>query len=430
MKIFETEKDSYNDILAAVAPKNAGSAEDIANLVASIIDDVKTRGDEALLELGKKFDSPNLDNIVVTDYEFEAAYRNIDDNLLNAIRTAKENIKIFHEKQMQKSWIDFQEDKAYGQIIRPIEKVGFYAPGGLAPYPSTVLMAAVPAKVAGVKTVAMTSPVQKDGKISAPMLVAAKECGVDYVYKAGGAQAIAALAFGTDSVVKVDKIVGPGNAFVTEAKRQLFGIVGIDQLAGPSEILVIADNTAEPAYVAADMLSQAEHGDDSRCVLVTNSRELANSVLIEIDKQTATAERNSFIKASLNEYGIVIIARNIEECCEISNEFAPEHLELAVDNPWETLKLIKNAGTIMMGHFTPVPACDFAAGPNHTLPTNGTAKFSSALSVDDFLKKSGLLALSKKSLEKLAPTVLELAEAEGFHAHANTVRIRLSLDKE
>ncbi len=310
--------------------------------------------------------------------------------------------------------------------MRPIEKVGFYAPGGLAPYPSTVLMTAVPGVVAGVKTLVMCCPAQKDGKVSPAMLVAAKECGVSDVFKIGGAQAMAAMAFGTNTVPKVDKIVGPGNQYVTEAKRQLFGYVGIDQLAGPSEILVLADDSANPVYVAADMLSQAEHASDSRCVLITTSRRVADETLKEIKRQSETAPRRQFIDESLGKYGVVVIARGIDEAIDLANAFAPEHLELALADPWSILGEIRNAGTIMLGHQTPVPLCDFAAGPNHTLPTNGTARFSSALSVDEFVKKSGLLAYSAKALRDIAPTVLELAAAEGFDAHANTIRVRTS----
>lgn len=398
--------------------------EELQQAVRNIIQDVKDRGDAALLELGRKFDSPVLQDISVSEEDFERAYLQVDAELLEAIRTAKANIEAFHRKQLQNSWMDVQDDFIYGQVIRPIEKVGFYAPGGLAPYPSTVLMTAIPGRVAEVEELVMCSPAQKDGNIHPAMLVAARECGVSKVFKAGGAQAAAAMAFGTERVPKVDKIVGPGSTYITEAKRQLFGIVGIDQLAGPSEILVLADETAEPKYVAADILSQAEHGPDSRCVLVTNNRKVADETIREIRLQTAEAPRKDYIQQSLSRYGVVVIAQSLDECIEIANTFAPEHLEIAVAQPWEVLKKIRNAGTIMVGHYTPVPLCDFAAGPNHTLPTGGTARFSSALSVDDFVKKSGLLSYSAEGLKKIAPTVVRLAEAEGFDAHANTVRVR------
>lgn len=425
MKIFETDRDPAAEILSALTSEAQGPEPELQETVRRIIDDVRKRGDTALLELGRKFDAPDLQSIRADESEFAAAYDSIKPELLQAIRTAKVNIEEFHRKQLQNSWMDVQDDFTYGQIVRPIERVGFYAPGGLAPYPSTVLMTAVPGVVAGVKTLVMCCPAQKDGKASGPMLVAARECGVTDVFKIGGAQAAAAMAFGTDTVPKVDKIVGPGNQYVTEAKRQLFGYVGIDQLAGPSEILVLADDTANPVYVAADILSQAEHGPDSRCALVTTSRRLADEVLKEIKRQTEIAPRKDYVNESLDKFGIVVIARSLDECIDLANTFAPEHLEIALAEPWDALRGIKNAGTIMVGHFTPVPLCDFGAGPNHTLPTNGTARFSSALSVDEFIKKSGLLSYSKKALRNIAPAILELAQAEGFDAHANTLRVRL-----
>jgi len=424
MKILETDRDPANEILAALTSEAHGPDPQVEQTVRGIIADVRARGDAALLELGRKFDSQDLTAIRAESSDFDAAYDSIEPELLAAIRKAKSNIEEFHRKQIHNSWLDARDGFTYGQIVRPIEKVGFYAPGGLAPYPSTVLMTAVPGIVAGVKTLVMCCPAQKDGKVNPAMLVAAKECGVSDVFAVGGAQAIAAMAFGTSTVPKVDKIVGPGNAYVTEAKRQLFGYVGIDQLAGPSEILVLADESANPVFLAADMLSQAEHAADSRCALVTTSRRIADETLKEIKRQTETAARRQFIDQSLGNYGVVVIARDISEAIDLANTFAPEHLELALADPWAVLGEIKNAGTIMLGHYTPVPLCDFAAGPNHTLPTNGTARFTSALSVDEFVKKSGLLSYSAKSLRDIAPTVLELAQAEGFDAHANTIRVR------
>lgn len=425
MRILETDRDPAAEILSALTSEAQGPDPELQETVRKIIADVRERGDAALLELGRKFDSPDLSSIRADESEFEDAYATIRPELLEAIRAAKSNIEAFHRKQLQNSWMDMHEDFTYGQLIRPIERVGFYAPGGLAPYPSTVLMTAVPGLVAGVGTLVMCCPAQKDGRASGPMLVAAKECGVSDVFKIGGAQAAAAMAFGTNTVPKVDKIVGPGNQWVTEAKRQLFGYVGIDQLAGPSEILVLADDTANPTFVAADILSQAEHGPDSRCVLVTTSRRLADEVLKEIKTQTETAPRKHYISESLDKLGVVVIAKSLDECIDLANTFAPEHLEIALAEPWETVRKIRNAGTVMVGHYTPVPLCDFAAGPNHTLPTSGTARFSSALSVDDFIKKSGLLSYTRKALKKIAPTVFELAQAEGFDAHANTIRVRI-----
>ncbi|MCL5103488.1 MAG: histidinol dehydrogenase [Armatimonadetes bacterium] len=425
MKILETDRDPADEILAALRPETIGPSASLRETVSGIISDVKTRGDQALLELGRKFDSPNLQSLRAADEDFKEAYDTIKPELLQAIRTAKANIEEFHRKQIQKSWIDMHEDFVYGQVVRPIEKVGFYAPGGLAPYPSTVLMTAIPGMVAGVSKMVMCAPAQADGKIHGPMLVAARECGVNDVFKVGGAQAVAAMAYGTATVPSVDKIVGPGNAYVTEAKRQVFGIVGIDQLAGPSEILVIADETANPAYVAADLLSQAEHAEDSRCALVTNSRRMADAVLKEVRARTESALRKDLIRNSLDTYGAIVIARDLDECAELANAFAPEHLEIATADPWEVLRKIKNAGTVMLGHYTPVPLCDYAAGPNHTLPTSGTSRFSSALSVDDFIKKSGLLSYTESALKRIAPTVTEIAACEGFEAHANTITIRL-----
>lgn len=426
MKVLSTKKDGFNNIKQILEPIPFDQASDISLIVKNIISDVQKQGDKVLLELGHKFDSDKLTSLKVTESEIDEAYDNIDADLLNAIKKAKSNIYDFHSKQLQKSWFDTHEGFIYGQVIKPIETVGFYAPGGLAPYPSTVLMTAVPGIVAGVKRLVMMAPAQRDtGNIHPAMLVAAKECGVSDIFKAGGAQAIAAMAFGTQTIPKVDKIVGPGNAFVAEAKRQLYGYVGIDQIAGPSEILVICDESATPSYVAADMLSQAEHATDSRCIVLTTSDDLSKEILKEIDIQTQNAKRRDMIEQSLMSNGIIVVCENIKEACDLSNVFSPEHLELQTKEPWDTLKLIKNAGTIMLGYYTPVPICDFAAGPNHTLPTMGTARFSSALSVDDYIKKSGLLSFTKDGLSDIANTGITIAEAEGFEAHANTIKIRL-----
>ncbi|MCE5314074.1 MAG: histidinol dehydrogenase [Armatimonadota bacterium] len=424
MRILETDRDPKEMILAALKPAESGDNTELEMIVREIIADVRSRGDQALLDYGRKFDSPQLDHIQPTDAEFDEAYSSISQDLLAAIRMAKANIEEFHRNQVRKSWIDMRDDITYGQIVRPIERVGIYAPSRLAPLPSTVLMTAVPARVAGVGEIILCAPPQDDGKINSAMLVAARECGVDKVYAVGGAPAAAAMAYGTETVPRVDKIFGPGNAFFVEAKRQLFGVVGIDQLAGPSEILVLADDSANPVYVAADILSQAEHAEDSRCVMVTNSRQLADAALKEVRAQTESAARRDFVKKSLDSFGVIVITRDMEEAVDLANEFAPEHLEIVTRSPWETLKRVKNAGTIMLGNYTPVPLCDYAAGPNHTLPTAGTARFSSALSVDDFVKKSGLLSYSQDALHKIAPTVIEMASAEGLDAHANTIRLR------
>jgi len=424
MKKLNTKTDSLETCLIALAPPSGAESEKITSTVSEILAQVKSRGDEAVLEYERKFDCPTLESLLVTEQEIADVRAKVSPELLAAIRTAKANIEAYHRKQIRQSWVDFGEDFSYGQIVRPIEKVAFYAPGGLAPYPSTVLMAAIPGVVAGVDELVMATPPRKDGTIHEAMLVAADECGVKKIYKIGGAQAIGALAFGTASVSRVDKIVGPGNAWVAEGKRQVFGIVGIDQIAGPSEILVIADDSANPAYVAADILSQAEHAGDSRCVLVTCYESIAGQVEVELEKQTAEASRADLIRESLANNGVMIVAKDMDECVLLANAFAPEHLEIATKDPWELLRGIKNAGAIMLGHYTPVPLCDFAAGPNHTLPTSGTARFSSGLSVDDYVKKSGLVAYSKPGLDRIGPTVITMAEAEGFQAHANTIKIR------
>lgn len=425
MRIYETDRDPREQVLAALTSEPSGPDTKVAEIVRDIIADVRERGDNVLLELERKFDAPDLQSITVSDADFDNAYKAVKPDLLDAIRTAKANIEAFHQKQLQKSWMDMHDDFVYGQIVRPIENVGFYAPAWHAPLASTVLMTAIPGRVAGVKQLVMCCPPQKDGNVHPAMLVAAKECGVTNVFKLGGAGAVAAMAYGTRTVPKVDKIVGPGSTFVTEAKRQLFGVVGIDQLAGPSEILVLADESANPTYAAADIISQAEHGPDSRCVLITHSRSVADAVLTEVKRQAEIAGRREFVKESLDKYGVIVIAQNLDECIELSNYFAPEHLEICLVEPWEALKKIKNAGAIMIGHYTPVPLCDFAAGPNHTLPTNGTARFSSALSVDDFIKKSGLLSYTDKALKRIAPTVIEMANAEGLEGHANTIKVRV-----
>lgn len=425
MKIFETVNDNINDIITALSPDSAQPSKSVVQTVSDIIDNVKKHGDEALLDLGKRFDSPDLTSIEVTQDEIDEAYSLVSDSLLDAIKISIKNIETFHKKQIQNSWIDTQDNFIYGQLVRPLEIVGIYAPAAKAPLPSTVIMTATPARVAGVEDIILCVPASEGGKIVPAMLVAAKECSVTRIFKIGGAQAAAAMAFGTQSVPKVDKIVGPGNIFYTEAKRQLYGFVGIDQIAGPSEILVIADDSANPAFCAADILSQGEHAPDSRCVFLTPSRAIANMVLDEIQKQLVTAMRKDYISQSLENYGVMVITENIEECITLANTFAPEHLEICTSNPWDVVKRIKHAGTIMLGHYTPVPLCDFAAGPNHTLPTAGTARFSSPLGVDDFVKKSGLLSYTKEALIDIAPVIDEFANAEKLPAHGNTIKLRV-----
>lgn len=426
MRLLDTKLHQLNDVISAITARASEIEHQIQSIVRDVIADVRARGDEALLQLGRKFDCPTLSELQVSDAEVDEACASIRQELLEAIRTAKANILAFHERQRQNSWVEVTDKYIYGQIVKPIGTVGIYAPAGLAPYPSTVLMTAVPARIAGVPRVIMCTPPQKDGKVNPVMLAAARECGITEIFKVGGAQAIAAMAYGTQSVPRVDKIVGPGSAYVNEAKRQVFGDVGIDQLAGPSEILIVADESADPTYVAADLLSQAEHGEDASCVLVTTSRDLVRGVQEEIEKQTQLHSRADLVRKSLENFGFIVVCSSLEECLTISNAYAPEHLELMVRDPWEALKRVRNAGSIMLGPMTPVPLCDFAAGPNHTLPTGQTARFSSPLGVEDFVTKSGILSYTQEALNEIAPTVLELASAEGFEAHANTVRIRLS----
>jgi histidinol dehydrogenase len=426
MKIFEAGRDPQADIDAALAPPEGPSTESVRQITRDIIADVRARGDESLLELGKRFDSPNLTTLAVTEAEIEASYSSVSSDVLTAMRRAKSNIEDYHRRQLRQSWINVEDGRTVGQIIRPIERVGLYAPGGKAAYPSTVLMTAVPAKVAGVSYIAMCSPAQADGNISPLMLVAAREAGVDCIFKVGGAQAVVALAYGTATLPKVDLIVGPGNPFVTEAKRQVYGTVAIDMMAGPSEVMIVADDTADPVFVATDLLSQAEHAEDSRAVLVTMSRALADRVLTEVKRLKTTAPRQEIITKSLSENGVVVIVRDMDEAAALVNQFAPEHLELLVSDPWALLPKIKNAGAIMMGAYSPVPLGDYAAGPSHTLPTGGTARFSSPVTVDDFLKKSSLISYTKEVLSDICKTITDIAEAEGFIAHAESVKVRLT----
>ena len=426
MKIFETGRDAYEDICRALGPQTATFDRSVAETVAGIIADVQARGDEAVLEYGRKFDYAELQDLTVDDAEIEAAYGAVSDGLLAAIRTAKGNIEEFHRKQLRNSWFDAKDDRILGQVIRPLDRVGVYAPAGTAPLASSVLMTAIPAAVAGVGELIMCAPPQKtDGRIHPAMLVAARESSVGRVFKASGAQAIAAMTLGTATIPRVNKVVGPGNPYVTEAKRQLFGLVGIDMLAGPSEALVLADGTADAALVAADLLSQAEHSEDARAMLITTERALAHSVLNEVKSQKAQLGRQEIISKSLSDFGVIVLARNLDEAIELVNYAAPEHLELMVAEPWAVLPRIKNAGAIMIGQDSTVPIGDYIAGPSHTLPTNGTARFSSPLNVDDFLKKSSVIWYSKKAVAEALEPLTALALAEGCEAHARAVRMRV-----
>lgn len=401
------------------------SHDDVNAIVKDILDDVKLRGDQALYDYNKKFDNVSLSSLQVTEKEIEDAFNRLDKELLEVIRYSHENIVRYHTKQKRNDFLDKDTDGVIlGQIINPIEKVGIYVPGGTAAYPSTVLMNAVPAKVAGVEEIVMVTPPNEDGTISDVILAAAKIAGVTKIFKVGGAQAVAALSYGTETIPAVYKIVGPGNIFVAMAKKMVFGEVAIDMVAGPSEVLIISDDSSNPVHIAADLLSQAEHDKLAACILVTTSEELAKSVAVEIESQLAELPRQEIARESINNNGRIIIAKSIEEAILISNEIAPEHLELAVMDPFALLSKIKNAGSIFLGHNTPEPLGDYLAGPNHTIPTSGTAKFASPLSVDDFIKKSSVIYYSKEALEKVKDKVILFAESEGLTAHANSVRKR------
>ncbi len=421
IKIIDISNAKTEDILTRDIKLESGVEE----IVAGIIENVRKNGDSALLDYDEKFDGARPENLVVSNEEIEEAFASVPQALIETIEEAKENIWEYHKHQVRD---DFEINKGngivLGQKITPIEKAGVYVPGGTASYPSTVLMDVIPAKIAGVKEIVMTTPCGKNGKIAPAILAAAKIAGVTKIIKSGGAQAVAALAYGTESVPKVDKIVGPGNVFVATAKRMVFGMVDIDMIAGPSEILVLADNTCRAKDVAADLLSQAEHDKLASAVLVTDSEEFANEVSAEIERQLPLLERAEIARASIDTNGKIIVAESIESGIEIANIIAPEHLEVCVDKPFELLGKIKHAGSIFLGKNTPEALGDYLAGPNHTLPTSGTARFSSALSVDDFVKKSQYLYYEKEALEKVKDKVVLFAETEGLTAHAQSAAIR------
>ncbi len=398
---------------------------DVSDTVAEIIDNVRKNGDKALFEYSKKFDKADLSALEVTEEEIEEAFSLVEPEFIEILREAALNIEEFHKKQVRNSFIINEcEGVVTGQKVTPIERVGLYVPGGTAAYPSTVLMDSIPAKIAGCEYICITTPPAANGRVNPVILAAAKIAGVDKIFKVGGAQAVAALAYGTESILKVDKIVGPGNAFVAEAKRQVFGRVSIDMIAGPSEILVIADGKSDPSFIAADLLSQAEHDKMASAVLVTDSEALAQAVAEEIELQLKTLSRQEIARASIDNNGKIIIADNLEDVIAVANEIAPEHLELCVDNPFDYLDKIKNAGSIFMGRYCPEALGDYFAGPNHTLPTSGTARFSSPLSVDDFVKKSQYTYYSKAALDRVADKVAFFAEKEGLTAHAKSASIR------
>ena len=423
--MIKTIEYSENLNLEKELARSQFSYDDVNETVENILKDVKKRGDKALFEYTKKFDKVDLKTLEVSEEEIQKAFDTIDKELLEVIKYSHDNIKLFHERQVRNNFIVKKENGvSLGQIINPIEKVGLYVPGGTAAYPSTVLMNAVPAKIAGCKEIIMVTPPTSDGTILPSLLVAAKIAGVDRIFKVGGAQSIAALSYGTESIPKVYKIVGPGNIYVAMAKKMVYGEVSIDMIAGPSEVLIIADDSANPVHVAADLLSQAEHDKLAASILVTTSKELAKNVAEQLEIQLKELEREEIARTSIENQGRIIITKTIDEAIKISNEIAPEHLELAVSNPFELLTKIKNAGSIFMGHNTPEPLGDYLAGPNHTLPTSGTAKFSSPLSVDDFIKKSSFIYYSKEGLEEVKDKVIKFAESEGLTAHARSVAKR------
>ena len=423
-KLDENTKKNLLEDLLKRSPNSYGSYE---ASVQEILDTVKEKRDAALFEYTEKFDKAviNAQNIQVTEEEIKEAYECVDEELLRIIRRALKNIESYHAKQMQYSWFDSKPDGTIlGQKVTALQRVGVYVPGGKAVYPSSVLMNIMPAKVAGVEEIIMVTPPGKDGKVNPATLVAAKEAGVDAIYKVGGAQAIAALAFGTESVPKVDKIVGPGNIYVALAKKAVFGFVSIDSIAGPSEIMVLADETANPRFVAADLLSQAEHDEMASAILVTTSRDLAEQVSKEVEGFVAQLSRKEIIQKSLDNYGYILVAESMDEAIATVNEIASEHLELVTKNPFETMTKIRNAGAIFVGEYSSEPLGDYFAGPNHVLPTNGTAKFFSPLSVDDFIKKSSIISYSREALEPIYKDIVQFAECEQLTAHANSIRVR------
>lgn len=419
----ETRKNVLENLLKR-SPSSYGKFEDA---VAEIVENVRNNKDAAVFEYTKRFDGADINagNIKVTKEEIDEAYEQVDPSLLDVIRKALVNIREYHEKQKKYSWFDSKPDGTMlGQKVMPLAKVGVYVPGGKAVYPSSVLMNVVPAKVAGVEKIIMTTPCGKDGKVYPSTLVAAMEAGADEIYKVGGAQAIVALAFGTESIPKVDKIVGPGNIYVALAKKAVYGHVSIDSIAGPSEILVLADETANPHYVAADLLSQAEHDEMASAILVTTSRDFADKVSEEIEGYLKTLSRSEIIRKSLDNYGYALVAETMDEAIETANEIASEHLEIVTANPFEVMMKIRNAGAIFIGEYSSEPLGDYFAGPNHVLPTNGTAKFFSPLGVDDFIKRSSIIYYSREALKDIHKDIIQFAEAEKLTAHANSIRVR------
>ena len=426
MRIVELTDESKKDILENLLKRSPNNYAEFEGRVNTIIEAVRKDRDAAIFSYTKQFDGADINstNILVTEEEIEDAYRNVDQTLLDVIRKALVNIRKYHEKQKQQSWFTSEDGIILGQKVTALEKVGVYVPGGKAVYPSSVLMNVLPAKVAGVYRIVMCTPPGKDGKIYPSTLVAAKEAGVDEIYKVGGAQAIAAMAFGTESVPKVDKIVGPGNIYVALAKKAVFGYVSIDSIAGPSEILVLADETANPRYVAADLLSQAEHDEMASAILITTSEKVAEAVSKEVERFVEQLSRQEIIQKSLDNYGYILVAKDMNQAIDAVNEIASEHMEIVTKDPFQVMTKVRNAGAIFIGEYSSEPLGDYFAGPNHVLPTNGTAKFFSALSVDDFIKKSSIISYSREALEPVYKDIVRFAECEQLTAHANSIKVR------
>lgn len=429
MRIVSLNEESREEILGRLLKRSPNSYEPYNDTVLEIVERVRTEGDQALFEYTNRFDCEGIhaSNIRVTEQEMAEAYTEVEERLLKTIRSALANIRAYHEKQKRYSWFDTTTDGTMlGQKVTPLQAAGVYVPGGKAVYPSSVLMNIVPAKVAGVEEIVMVTPPGRDGKVTANTLVAAKEAGADVIYKVGGAQAIGALAYGTESIPKVDKIVGPGNIYVALAKKAVYGHVSIDAVAGPSEILVIADETANPRFVAADLLSQAEHDELASSILVTTSGTLAHEVSREVDLFLKKLSRREIIEKSLEQYGYILVADSMEEAIAVANDIASEHLEIQTKEPYDVMMKIRNAGAIFIGEYSSEPLGDYYAGPNHVLPTNGTARFFSPLSVDDFIKKSSIIAYSKAALEAVHEDIERFANAEQLTAHANSIKVRFS----
>lgn len=427
VKLFNLAVNNEEEILEII--KNREEDLDVINDVKLILEEVKKDKDKAIIKFNKLFDKVDITNLKVSKEEIDEAFKLVEEDFIEAIKGSIENVKKYHEKQVKNGYSIIEKNGVFmGQLVTPLQRVGVYVPGGTASYPSSVVMNVIPAKIAGVSEIVMVTPPKNDGSINSYILVAASLAGVSEIYKVGGAQSIGALAYGTETIKNVDKIVGPGNIYVAMAKKLVFGTVDIDMVAGPSEILVIADENSNSKYIAADLMSQAEHDKRAASILLTTSEKLHNEVLEEINIQIKDLERKDIIEESLKNYGMAVICEDINKCIELSNKIAPEHLELMIENPLEYLGSVKNAGSIFLGYYSPEPLGDYYAGPNHVLPTNGTARFSSPLSVDSFIKKSSYLYYSKEELQKVSKNIMILAEKEGLTAHRNSVKVRVNND--